>query len=62
MEEKMTVEQVLRLTVDQLRAISIPAELIDSIGIPVCRAIGNLKECIRAMEAVKEDGREADAE
>ena len=67
-EQKLTVNEVLKLTVDQLRAISIPAELTESIGLPVLRAIRNLTECIRAMEEAgkagkeQEDGREADAE
>lgn len=64
METKLTVEEVLKLTVEQLRAVVVPVEQTESIGLPVMHAIRNLNECIRAMEAVKEDqdGRETDAE
>jgi hypothetical protein len=65
METKMTVEDVLKLTVEQLRAIAVPIEQAESIGLPVMHAVRNLNECLRAMEAAKEeakDGREADAE
>ena len=64
METKMTVEDVLKMTVEQLRAVVVPVEQTESIGHPVIHAIRNLNECIRAMEAVKgdQDGRETDAE
>lgn len=63
METKYTVEEVLKITIEQLRVITVPVEEIESIGFPVKRAIQNLTECIRAMEMAKEanNGRETDS-
>jgi len=47
----MTIKEVLRCTVDILSGISVPAGLVEQIGIPVFQSIGNLNECLRAIEA-----------
>lgn len=64
-EKKLTVEEVLDMTVRQMSEISVPAGMIDQIGIPLARAIGNLNAVLDALRANKEaegDGRETDAE
>lgn len=51
MERKsITVEEVVKNTIAELRRISVPAELIEEIGIPVSMAIRNLKACVAAWE------------
>ena len=64
-EKKLTVEEVLDMTVRQMEEISVPAGMIDQIGIPLARAIGNLNAVLEALRGNKEaegDGRAADAE
>jgi hypothetical protein len=71
----VTVEEALRITFNELRGVSVPAEYSASIGMPIFRALENLNKCINAFaEARKreeekqaegdkhEDGREDDAE
>lgn len=52
-EQKLTVEQVLSITANDLRRISIPVELCESIGVPVANAIRNLQACVNALEIAK---------
>ena len=49
-ENRMTVQEALRLTVEDLRQIAVPAGLIETIGFPLARAIGNLNNVIMALE------------
>lgn len=53
-ERQYTIEEVLEMTVKQLYAISVPVELIEQIGMPISMAIGNLKNCLDAMNRQKE--------
>lgn len=46
-----TIGEVLAFTIDELRSVNVPAELVDSIGVPVSRALHNLKMCWEAWEA-----------
>lgn len=48
--KKMTVEDVLRICVRQLGAVSVPVAMYDSVGAPVRNVMHNLEECLRAME------------
>lgn len=63
-EKKLTVEEVLDMTVRQMSEISVPAGMIDQIGVPLARAIGNLNAVLEALRKSKEaqDGRETDPE
>ena len=54
MEETMTVEQVLKITVNILSGIQIPCALTESVGVPISNSIGNLNRCIEAIEGAKE--------
>lgn len=53
-ENTMTLEDVIRITANNLRGIQIPVELSESIGIPILRSIGNLQMCLDAMEKKEE--------
>lgn len=52
MEERkaMTVEEVVHDVIAELSGIRVPAGMIDDIGIPVSRAIRNLRLCVEAWE------------
>lgn len=72
MEEKYTFEEVVGFTMNILCGIMVPAELAESIGLPIAKAIGNLKvlktelEKARVAKEITEegesDGRNAEAE
>lgn len=49
--ESMTIQQALSITVELLKGIMVPAEYAESIGLPISRSIGNLKECINAIDS-----------
>lgn len=55
MEERLSIEQVLEITVNLLSGISIPASLVESVGVPISRGIGNLKACLTAIEREKQE-------
>jgi len=54
MEDKLTIEQVLGMTIQLLGDIRIPGSMIEDIGIPISRAMGNLTECIKALQTPPE--------
>lgn len=54
----MTVRDVLAVAADQLRGITVPAELVESIGIPVAMALANLKMCIEGIDKAAEEAKE----
>lgn len=54
MEQKLTIEQVLDITIRMLGDIRIPGSMIEEIGIPISRAIGNLNECVKALNDASE--------
>ena len=58
MEETMTVKQVLEITVKILNEIEIPVSMMEKVGAPVMGAIGNLKQCIEAVEEAEQKARE----
>lgn len=63
METKMTVKDVLKDVMDTLNGISIPVSQLDSIGMPVARAINGIKACVDAMEkAEAEEAAKAEEE
>lgn len=62
MEEKLTIKQVLMMTLNQLRGIGmIPIEASEQVGVPVCGAIKNIEACIQAIEE-NEDAAEKEKE
>lgn len=65
--EKLTIEEVLKITINGLKEIEIPVTMVEKIGIPVARAMQNLEQCVIAIERdskteESEDGGKADAE
>lgn len=61
MEKQYTVSEVLDITVNMLKEISIPVELSVAVGIPIAQCIGNLRKCSEALaasaaEETKKDG------
>lgn len=56
MEERMTVEQVIEVTVKLLEGIRLPISMIDEVGAPIRAAVNNLNACLKAMQEVKKDG------
>ena len=68
-QESMSVEKVLEATARILNDIQVPVSMVETIGIPLCAAAGNLKACLDAIRSAEEkpeggagDGREADTE
>ena len=59
MEERMTVPEVIEVTVRLLGDIQIPVTMIEQVGAPIRAAVNNLNACLRAMaetREVKDDG------
>jgi len=54
----MTVRDVLAMTVEQLRGITVPVDLVESIGIPVAAAVANLRMCIEGIDKAAEEEKE----
>jgi len=54
----MTVRDVLAVAVEQLRGITVPVDLVESIGIPVATAVANLKMCIEGIDKAAEEEKE----
>ena len=50
MEERMTIDQVLAVTIDILESIDVPMKKLDEIGVPIKKAVGNLRLCIQAVQ------------
>ena len=48
--QRMTVEEVIRVTIGNLESITIPVTLSESVGVTVNGCIRNLKLCLGAME------------
>lgn len=64
-ENRMTIREVLEITVKNLKAIAVPVELMETIGQPVLGSIRNLEACISAMDNAgggESDGPAADPE
>lgn len=53
MEEKRTVEDILREAVQVLDCLTLPVALVQSVGVPVAMVSSNLKACLQAFEEEK---------
>ena len=67
--ERMTIEDVLKITIDSLSRIEVPVSLAEKVGVEIARNVENLRQCVIAIGQSREekqeeedDGREADAE
>ena len=61
-EKKMTIEEVLELTVRQLQAVNIPIGLIEQVGAPISIAVQNLNACLESIRKSEEEQPEKDCE
>ena len=50
-KDKYTAEEVIEITIRLLQEIRIPIEFVEDIGIPVRRAIENLRIVLQAPKA-----------
>lgn len=50
MNEKKTVLEVLKETIDVLNNLRIPMNEMETIGFPVANSISNIRACVDAME------------
>ena len=48
--QTMTVEEVIKVTIENLKSITIPVTLSESVGVTVNGCIRNLKLCQDAVE------------
>lgn len=55
MEEKRTVEDILREAVQVLDSLTLPVALVQSVGMPVAMVSGNLKACLMAFEDARRE-------
>ena len=53
-QKQMSVEEVLQLTINNLKGIQVPVELSESIGVPILRNINNIQLCLNAFHEQKE--------
>lgn len=53
-QEVIPVEQVLDITIQILQRIQVPISVMESVGLPIYRAVNNLKECSRVLAAERE--------
>ena len=53
MENRITVENALEFTAENLKKISVPVAMTEQIAVPIANAIRNLDECIRAIREAK---------
>lgn len=53
MEKEMTIEEVLEITIRNLKGIQIPVEMSESIGARVLGCIRNIQMCVDAIERQK---------
>ena len=50
-ENKISIADLLQMTVDELEGISIPVKYADQISRPIYQAVLNIRSCIEAMTA-----------
>lgn len=51
--KRYSLEEILRITVNQLEEINVPVRYADQIGHPLSLCINNLSMCIIAIENAK---------
>lgn len=51
--EKISVKDMLKITVEEIEKITVPVKYADQISRPLCQAVYNLRTCISAMETEK---------
>jgi len=59
MGEEMSAKDLLQITVDSIKKISVPVSLADQIARPLCQAVCNIEAVIAA---IKDEPKEGDAD
>ena len=49
MEQQVTIKDVITFSVNDLKSLAIPVELIPTIGVVVARVAANLDTCLKAI-------------
>lgn len=62
MNETMSPEQVIEVTISNLNRISVPVELHEQIAVPISMCIGNLRLILEAVAKAKEEKEKPDEE
>ena len=62
MENRMTIEDVLRVTAEMLEEIQVPVKWTRQIGEPISSAAENLRECLKAIAKDREEKALTEAE
>lgn len=52
--QRMTIDQVLEMTVQMLEGVMIPVGLLEKVGQPMHTAIGNIRVCAEAYRKEQE--------
>jgi hypothetical protein len=63
--ETMTIRQVLEITIQNLRGITLPVALMETVGQALVGSIRNLEACVNAIDNAErgaEDGTDPDSE
>lgn len=59
MEEQITVDRALEITIDILNKINVPIFMIEQIGVPIRHAVNNIAQCV---EALRNNGKQPEPE
>lgn len=62
MQKEMTVEEILKVTINNLSAIQVPVGLIQQIAVPIDGNIRNLVLCLQKLEQKNEPNEPTDDE
>ena len=62
MEQQVTIKDVIAFSVNDLKSLTIPVELIPTIGIVVARVAANLDTCLKAIAANEEKAKTPEVE
>lgn len=49
MENQITVNKALEITINILNGINVPISLMEQIGLPISRAVHNIEQCVEAL-------------
>lgn len=58
---EITVKDALKMVIEKLEDICVPAKYADEISRPLCQGIGMLKTCVSSIEAAEQKKAEENA-
>lgn len=59
--KEITIEQLLRITAQQLNGIAVPVAQMDAIGFPIKQAVNNINICLNAFEKAEKQKAEQES-